>query len=107
MPPKGLFSREQMEDPYMLASMLEDDKSIRNRLVAENRFTRWLKPEAVGIKSVKAMCLNSTALIIMAKWWCPQFSDTTALRIGMVRPQVLWLQKCVLPQNLGVHRIRL
>ena len=53
------------------------------------------------------MCLNSTALEIMAKSWHPQFSHTTALKIGCVKPQVLWLQKCVLPQNLGAYRIRL
>lgn len=111
MPPKGtglfILPKEKRGEPYYLASMLEEDKTIRTRLIAENRFTRWLKPEAVGIKSVKAMTLNSTALEIVAKWWCPQFTHTTALRIGMVRPQVLWLRKCVLPQNWEAHRIRL
>ena len=85
MPPKGLFIVGGVVGA--LAPMLEERKVIRNRVLKDSQITAWLNPKAVGVKSVKAMGLNSDALEVIANWWCPHFSIATALRIGYVRSE--------------------
>lgn len=85
MPPKEMFSIGSSAGP--LAPLLENRKVIRNRLLKDSQMTAWLNPRAVGVKSVKAMALNSEALEVVASWWCPNFPVATALRIGYVRPE--------------------
>ena len=85
MPPK-MTSPSPMEE-NSLSHKLADLRLVRTRLVSDGHFTGWINERAVGIKSVKAMSLNASILEVLAKWWCPQFDFTTALRIGAVRPQ--------------------
>lgn len=87
MPPKKMPVPPFPEEND-LTHKLADLRLVRTRLVTDNQCTKWLNEKAVGIKSVKAMSLNASILEVVAKWRCPQFPYTTALRIGAVRPQV-------------------
>ena len=72
-----------------LRMMLEASQTIRSRLLHQNHFTQWLSEQAIGVKSVKAMTLNCTALEIMAEWWCSQHPDAvTAAKIQPLRDEV-------------------
>ena len=93
MPPKALIPPYAVVIPEVdaahssLAYMWESQQVIRNRLFTGGHFTKWVNDDAVGVKSVKAMSLNHVALEVLARFWCPQFSAATAVKIDMCRDE--------------------
>lgn len=75
-----------------LATMFEASGTVRSRLLAEgvDTLTRWPSEKAQACRSVKAMAMSSTALILMAEWWCPDWTCPRSLKIDLMRAEVLF-----------------
>ena len=102
MPPKAYMPRSYpSHDPGTLAGLWEQQQSIRNRLLTEPHFTRWLNDDALGVKSVKAMSLNHVALEVMAEHLCPQSPYVLSAKIGFCRSEVRGFQSVDFSCNLG------
>ena len=76
--PLAVMSLAELKLPAkgLLAAMLDDRPALRHRLLEKPAqiLTRWTNEKAVGLPSVKAMCLNHEALEVLASWWteaCP------------------------------------
>ena len=68
-----------------LASQLERQRVLRERLREKGHFTRWPSLACTGIPSVKAMGMNSRLLETLADWWCPMHRGPTCLSIDLCR----------------------
>ena len=68
---------------------METSKLLRARLhdPPESRLPRWIKKEATGIPSVKAMSLNHTALELLATWHCPRVPYTKMINVDVLRKE--------------------
>ena len=71
-----------------LATLLEVDKEVRDRMRLQGFFTRWPNPRTVGVPSVKAMSMNPAILEIVAGWWCPYHPSPKCLPIDLCRREV-------------------
>ena len=75
------------DGPLSLGQLWEADRGIRARL-RENEFklVKWVKPELINKPTMAGIALNCRALVILAKWWCPQQTKAKS-------PSVLDLKK--------------
>ena len=74
----------------VLGAAWENCKLLRRRSKEEKMpyMTRWLNEKAINVASVKAMVLNETALVCLAKVWCPLIEYPKAVPIGLLRKEV-------------------
>eukprot|EP00435_Cladocopium_sp_Y103_P038389 s1326_g10.t1 len=80
-----LFNMAALGD---FASSLENEKGIRNRIRQNGLITRWVSDDAIGVKSCKAMSLNSLPLELLAQWWCPAYpAGVVAMNISVMRDE--------------------
>ena len=75
------------DPPFDLVKRLDETKSIRKRFLKQKNLLSWVNPEAVGVKSVKAMGLNHVLLEQVAEWWCPQWDHVKMYPIDLARSQ--------------------
>ena len=86
-----------------LAKCLENNASVRARVMETEggQLTRWPNKNAVGLKSVKAMGLNSTALEVMAEWWVQWMDVPKPPGVDLMRREA-WLCKTSCFESVGV-----
>lgn len=73
---------------YDLATQMEEIRHIRQKFLHQKKLLSWRSPDAVGVKSIKAMALNHKVLEEMARWWCPQWDYVKPYSVYIARSQV-------------------
>lgn len=89
---EGNDVQPQVADIGSLATILENDKSVRNKLLKnpppQRYFTAWPDMRSIGVPSTKAMGMNKSVLELVATWWCGYYKSPRALDIETMRSEV-------------------
>ena len=88
-PPKGQRAMGSEIEWHLgcLAKAWEKDDVLRSRGRANDCLTRWLSPKTKGIPSMRAITLNSDALVHLAKLWCPLMPFAKSPPIPLLRAE--------------------
>lgn len=70
-----------------LASTLEAERVVRNRVRENGKITRWPSDNKVGLPSVKAMKHNVVCLEHVARWWVQMSPVPCVIPIDRIRKE--------------------
>lgn len=79
------------DGPLSLGQLWEGDRAIRARLRENNmKLVKWVKPELINKPTMAGIALNCRALVILAKWWCPQQTKAKSPSVLDLKKEADW-----------------